>query len=294
MSWSDLSLKRKLLLSMAGALLLSMALSTLVTSVLIRSSTVERISDSEIPVILDGVAAKVAAEIESRLAVARTMSANVPVNSWLANGETEDELPLVSAYLKSVLQQENAITAFLVSGESGHYYTEQGLARTIQRGQDDWFYNFIDSGKPYSLDLDIDDTTQVPTLFINFRIPGQNAITGIGMEVGQLSDFIRNYQVGRSGQVYLVDGQGEIKIHPQAELSGKALITERPSLAQQQAALLSPEAVQVLQLEQPTPRLVAAGYISSLKWYVVAELPTDELFAALREMTSLVMVLNLV
>ena len=294
MSWSQLPLKRKLLFAMAGALFISITLSTILTTVLVRSNTVERISEAEIPATLSAVSAQVAREIETRLAVASTMAVNVPVNNWLRDGEDESQRAQVVRYLNDVLQQESAITTFLVSGESRNYYTRDGLVRQLDPAKDGWFYDFVNSGKPYSLDLDIDDTNQVPTLFINYRIPGQQAITGIGLKISELSDFIRDYQVGESGLVYLVDPTGAIKIHPEEGVSGTQSLAQRPELASRLPELLNQNSVQVTRLYEPSERLIAAQYIDSLGWYVVAELPTRELFSALHEMTLLTIVLNLV
>ncbi|MCH2040973.1 MAG: methyl-accepting chemotaxis protein [Saccharospirillaceae bacterium] len=294
MSWSQLPLKRKLLFAMAGALFISITLSTILTTVLVRSNTVERISEAEIPATLSAVSAQVAREIETRLAVASTMAVNVPVNNWLRDGEDESQRAQVVRYLNDVLQQESALTTFLVSGESRNYYTRDGLVRQLDPAKDGWFYDFVNSGKPYSLDLDIDDTNQVPTLFINYRIPGQQAITGIGLKISELSDFIRDYQVGESGLVYLVDPTGAIKIHPEEGVSGTQSLAQRPELASRLPELLNQNSVQVTRLYEPSERLIAAQYIDSLGWYVVAELPTRELFSALHEMTLLTIVLNLV
>lgn len=294
MSWSQLPLKRKLLFAMAGALFISITLSTILTTVLVRSNTVERISEAEIPATLSAVSAQVAREIETRLAVASTMAVNVPVNNWLKDGEDESQRAQVVRYLNDVLQQESALTTFLVSGESRNYYTRDGLVRQLDPAKDGWFYDFVNSGKPYSLDLDIDDTNQVPTLFINYRISGQQAITGIGLKISELSDFIRDYQVGESGLVYLVDPTGAIKIHPEEGVSGTQSLAQRPELASRLPELLNQNSVQVTRLYEPSERLIAAQYIDSLGWYVVAELPTRELFSALHEMTLLTIVLNLV
>lgn len=294
MSWSQLPLKRKLLFAMAGALFISITLSTILTTVLVRSNTVERISEAEIPATLSAVSAQVAREIETRLAVASTMAVNVPVNNWLKDGEDESQRAQVVRYLNDVLQQESAFTTFLVSGESRNYYTRDGLVRQLDPAKDGWFYDFVNSGKPYSLDLDIDDTNQVPTLFINYRIPGQQAITGIGLKISELSDFIRDYQVGESGLVYLVDPTGAIKIHPEEGVSGTQSLAQRPELASRLPELLNQNSIQVTRLYEPSERLIAAQYIDSLGWYVVAELPTRELFSALHEMTLLTIVLNLV
>lgn len=294
MSWSHLPLKRKLLFAMAGALCISITLSTLLTAVLVRSSTVERISEAEIPATLSAVSAQVAREIEARLAVARTMASNVPVNTWLAGGESASQRSSIVQYLDNVLKQESAFTTFLISGESGNYYTREGLSRQLDPNNDRWFYDFVNSGKPYSLDLDIDDTTQVPTLFINYRIQGQQAITGIGLKISELSDFIRNYQIGEQGLVYLVDPSGAIKIHPNASVSGKQSLVDRQEVSAQLSRLLNTSQSQVLTITEPTERLMAAQYIEALGWYVVAELPTNELFSAVREMTMLTVILNLI
>ena len=293
MNWSHLPLKRKLLLAIGGALLISITLSTVLTAALVRNNTIERISDSEIPTALSGVAAKVALEIETRLAVARSMSANAPVNQWLADGEDSVMLPSVVRYLADIQNQERALTTYLVSGDSRNYYTPKGLTRQLNPTTDSWFYDFVSSGKAYSLDLDVDDTTHVPTLFINYRIPGQQAITGLGLEISQLSNFISNYHLGETGVVYLTGPDGVIKIHPDKRQSGQHFLAERSQLSTELSGFLNKNMVQVQMITEPSPRLIASQYIADLDWYVIAEVPTDELFAALNHTLVLVVLLNL-
>ncbi|WP_419813163.1 methyl-accepting chemotaxis protein [Bacterioplanoides sp.] len=294
MNWSHLPLKRKLLLAIGGALLISITLSTVLTAALVRNNTIERISDSEIPTALSGVAAKVALEIETRLAVARSMSANAPVNQWLADGEDSAMLPSVVRYLADIQNQERALTTYLVSGDSRNYYTAKGLVRQLNPATDNWFYDFVASGKPYILDLDIDETTnQQLTLFINHRIPGQQAITGLGLEISQLSNFISNYHLGETGVVYLTGPDGVIKIHPDKRQSGQHFLAERSQLSTELSGFLNKNMVQVQMITEPSPRLIASQYIADLDWYVIAEVPTDELFAALNDTLVLVVLLNL-
>lgn len=295
MRWSHIPLKRKLIFAISGALLISITLSTLLTAFLVRENTVERISESEIPTTLAAVSAQVALEIETRLAVAKTMVANAPVNQWLASGENASLKDDVLDYLQQVKRQESAITTYLVSGISGNYYTPEGVALQLDKNneRDAWFFDLIGSGETLRLEVGIADTTQVPTLFINHRIPGMPVITGLGLEISRLSDFIGEYQLGDEGLVYLVDSSGAVKIHPDKQKSNAAHLNERAELANLIPKLLNKSGTQVFSISEPTPRLIAAQYIESLDWYVIAELPTAELFAPLNDMTLLAVLLNL-
>ena len=50
-------------------------------------------------------------------------------------------------------------SVFLVSASTNNYYNFNGLDRNLVRGEDEnvWYYNFLQSGEEYSLNIDNDE-----------------------------------------------------------------------------------------------------------------------------------------
>ena len=196
--WKNLPLRHKLSIVIGGALLVSVLISTTISNNAMRSIMTERIEADEIPAILGSLANAIEKEINIPLAISRAMSQNHFTNKWIVEGEPPETLNDIAQYLGVMEKQNNAITSFIVSGLTGNYYTSTGLSRTLSRDNDAWFYNFIDSGKEYSLDVDIDDKLNKLALFINYRTLDKKSVAGIGMDINQVAKLVKSYQVGPS------------------------------------------------------------------------------------------------
>jgi len=289
--WKRLNIRNKLILVMSGALIVSMIISMLITNYLLRSSTSDRITNTEVPAVLSSLANELELHIALPLNTAKNMANNAYVNRWMDDGEPEGSSNDLASYLASIKQNSGAKFTFLVSEGSKNYYTDAGILRTVSRSGDPWLYDFLDSSHDFSLDLDQDNTTGIFTLFVNYRLNSGNAVTGVGITVAQLSKLIQNFTIGDNGFVYLVDNSGQIRIHPDAELSGKSSLSNQAH-TQAFADTLLDKAGSII-LENTGDTILASRYIPSLDWYIVAEIPRDEVFAAINQTTQALVVLNI-
>lgn len=290
--WKQLNIRNKLILVMSSALIISMVISMLITNYLLRSSTTERIANTEIPAILSSLANELELQIALPLNTAKNMATNSYLNQWLKNGEPDETSADVASYLSSIKQNSGAKFTFLVSAESENYYTDQGVLRTVSRSGDPWLYDFLNSPNSFSLDLDQDNATGIFTLFVNYRVDSGNAITGVGITVAQLSKLIQNYSIGDNGFVYLVDNSGQVRIHPDAELSGKSSLTDQTHTQAFADQLLDKSGSIIF--EDTGDAILASRYIPSLDWFIVAEIPRDEVYAAINQTTQALIALNII
>jgi methyl-accepting chemotaxis protein len=145
--WNKLALRKKLVAVIGGSLLVSVLISTLAGNNAMNTMLSERLYETEIPASLNSVANAIDKEISIPLAVSGAMANNSYLLDFVAAGEPEDAWPQVQKYLQSARQSNNALTAFLVSGTSKHYFTHDGLSRMLS-DSDGWFYSFMDSGAP--------------------------------------------------------------------------------------------------------------------------------------------------
>ena len=280
------SLYNKLLLTMGGALLLSLLFVAGINSWLLERMLDDRLLQTELPTILKEIRNDIEKELATPLAVSKSIASNEFVIDWMKRGEPPEELDLITQYQSTIFNQFNASTIFIVSEPSNTYYHERGILKNLQRSEprDQWFYSFLASGKDYS--IDIDEATNKATVFINYgiKIDGEiRGVGGIGRSMDAMTDMIRNYTIGESGIVFLVDEQGLVKLHPDQNKTGALNINDQAGLNTVVERVKNDGQFQFGQIDvNGEAHIVAALPLPSLNWYVVAELPSAELYAALR------------
>ena len=291
--WNALAIRLKLSIVIGGALLVSLIASTLISNNAMRDMVMGRIETEEIPASLNAVANAIEKEISTPIAISKSIAQNYYTNQWLAQGEPSESMPDVIAYLKNMQTQNNAITSFIVSGNTKNYYTPKGLSRQVTQSNDKWFFEFINSKKPYTLDIDSDPKLKQLALFINYRTQDGKSIAGIGMSINQVTDIIKGYTIGEKGLVFIADKNGEIQIHPDESVKPgttiNALMNDNLS-----TELLNKEKSTIIETHENKNSLLAAQYLPSLDWYVVVDIPTEEIQGPINASSLTLILLNLI
>jgi methyl-accepting chemotaxis protein len=279
--WNNLAIRHKLSVVIGGALLLSLIISTFISSNAMRDIVVGRIVIQEVPATLSSIANAIEKEINIPLSISKAMSQNSFINNWLKKGEPQEQNTEIIQYLKVMQNENNAITSFIVSGNTKNYYTADGITRQIGTDEN-WFFDFLKSGKPYSLELDIDKGKNQAALFINYRTSDNKSITGIGMGMSQVVKLVSNYQLGENGLVYIVGPDGKIKVHPNDQVSPDTELSDY--LGENiSSELLNKQHVNVMQTHEIKDAIIAAQFIPALNWFVVVEIPIDELYGPINQ-----------
>lgn len=289
------SIQWQLILSMGAALLASILI-----VVGIYSAVVDRLTERYL--IEEALPARVLAirnDLERVLTAPITANASIAENSlvqdWLATGEDAARRDEFARYLEGVRAQQNAMTTSIVALASGHYTTGEGLMRTLDRSQaeNQWFYRLVDSSRDRVLEIDIDKTTRLPTLFINQRIKqgGKTlGVAGLGYNLADMSKMISEFRFGERGQVFLVDAQGNVKVHPRSELSGSGQLAELFGADASRQVLAGDSRAVRFERDGETFLAVAQKF-ASIDWLLVSEVPEAEVYAEARQallMTSLI------
>ena len=281
------SVQWQLILSMGAALLASILIVVGIYSALVNRLTERYLVEEALPARV----LSIRNDLERVLAAPITANAGIAENSlvedWLAAGEDDARRGEFARYLEGVRAQQNALTTSIVALHSGTYTTGDGLLRTLERNQaeNQWFYSLVDSDRDRALEIDIDKTTRQPTLFINQRIKrdGQTlGVTGLGYSLEAMSRMIGDFRFGAQGRVFLVDDQGAVKIHPQAELNGSAHLRELFGEGPAQE-LLGSTSTAVRFERDGQIYLAVAQKLASLDWLLVSEVPEAEIYAEARQ-----------
>jgi methyl-accepting chemotaxis protein len=293
--WNALPIRQKLSLVIGGSLLISVLISTLISNSSMRSIMTERINNEEIPATLNSVANAIEKEISLPLTISKSMAENTFTNQWISQGEDPSRLGDIKNYLAATQINNNAITAFIVSGISNNYYLPSGLSRTLNpnSNNDSWFYDFLKSGKKYSLDIDNDESLNTLTLFINYRTGDGKSVAGIGMSINQVSELIKNYTIGEEGFAFLTDKEGNIQIHPNKNIKiGTNLSTIFGDDIDNN--FLQKDNINIIQTSHNDGQFLAAKFIPSLNWYAIIEIPTSEIFTPINNTSIQLVSLNII
>jgi methyl-accepting chemotaxis protein len=284
-SFRNASIKTKLMLSMAACLLVFLAVSVALSVTLAGRSLRTRVIEQELPATVGEIRNDILRRITEPMTASLAIANNTFLHAWENEGLPEAGVPAWLAYANAVRQKNKADAVFWVSGTTGKYYTEKGLNMTMQKSEagNAWFYDFLASGKPYSMRLGQNIAHNgTTTLYINARFdaaPGKAGVAGIGLSVDAMADAVRAYKIGESGSVYLVRGDGNILVHRDVKLAdGSHNIKDLPGFSQALAGkLLAKERFVHASYTAPGgARLVAASFVPELNMYVVAEVPEAE------------------
>jgi methyl-accepting chemotaxis protein len=284
----NLTIRRKVVLTTLTAVVLSILIVSAFALNSSRGIILEAAIERELPAALGEVANDLDAHLLLPITVSQTMSSNAYSQQFIADGEPANEQVQLVSHLKKIQSEFNTISAFLVSENTGNYFTPSGLFKTLspQNNKDQWFYGFMKSGKEYELSLDIDEENNVPTLFINYLmdVAGKpSAVVGVGLSLENMAKTISQYRIAETGKVFLVDPKGKIKLHPDTQVIGRNLAdigVEDTLHLLSKAKFSSAEYVR-----DGTTTLIASRYLDSIGWYVIAEVPKKEVLGALNQAT---------
>nr|WP_079203269.1 methyl-accepting chemotaxis protein [Pseudomonas sp. CC6-YY-74] len=281
------SIQWQLILSMGAALLASILIVVGIYSAVVNRLAERYLVEEALPASILAIRNDLERVLTEPLTAARGIAENSLVVDWLEQGEDAAQQAAFVRYLSAVQTQQKALTTFIVGLDSGHYFTGKGLDRSLARGpaENNWFYGFVDGGQARSLDIDIDQTTREPTLFINQRVVAAGktlGVAGLGFSLSAMSEMIRNFHFGEAGRVYLVSADGKVKVHPQSEFNNSRDLGQ---LVGGQAAteLLAKGRDAVSFQRDGEDFLAIAQPLQTLDWLLVSEIPEAEIYAEARQ-----------
>ena len=266
-------LKKKVYVSLILAIILPLTVSTILFTHSIRSHTEEKLAKIDLPTALNEVTNGIELALAKPIIVSKEIAQNSFVRDWLTNNEDVSQQKAFIEYLSVIKQENNAITAYIVSKQSENYYTEAGISRKVDEESDQWFYNFLASNKTFELSLDIDKNSTQVLVFINYviEINGvRSAIAGIGLSLDSMTKLVSHHRIGDAGVVYLVSDDGEIMLHGNKSKIGKTVNLR----AMKGGKIVYDEINGVDSVISSTP-------LNSIDWHLVAEIPQEQLFGAI-------------
>ena len=153
MKLNTISIKQKILFTVALAVLLSTALVGLLSQKSAKEIVEQRMLNSEMPSLTMQIRDQVDHEINNLMNAAQQLANNTFLQTWLIEDRPNAQEPLVIKQLADIQQHYGLAQASYADKETGAYYTQHGFLRLLDKQQDGWFYDYRDSGEERMLAL---------------------------------------------------------------------------------------------------------------------------------------------
>ncbi|EJM86611.1 methyl-accepting chemotaxis protein [Pseudomonas sp. GM60] len=280
------SIQWQLILSMGTALLVSILIVVGVYTLVVNRLAQSYLVEQALPSSIEAMRNDIERILVQPLTAAKDIASNSMVRDWLAGGENSDQTAAFVQYLEGIRAEHKAFTALIVGTASNHYFTEKGLDRSLSRSnpKDAWFYSFLDSNQPRTLNIDNDTATGELALFIDLKVEQAGKVVGVaglGLSMKELSELIHNFTFGERGKVYLVRSDGLIQVHPEAQFSGKRTLVEQIGASAAQA-VMGQKAASSSFVRDGEDFLALSLPLRDLGWTLVAEVPQSQIYAEAR------------
>lgn len=281
------SIQWQLILSMGTALLVSILIVVGIYTLVVNRLAQRYLVEQALPSSIEAMRNDIERILVQPLTAAKDIASNSMVRDWLAEGENSAQTATFTTYLEGIRAEHKAFTALIVGTASNHYFTEKGLDRTLSRSnpKDTWFYAFLDSNQPRTLNIDNDTATGELALFIDLKVEKAGKVVGVaglGLSMKELSELIHNFSFGERGKVYLVRSDGLIQVHPEAQFSGKRTLAEQIGADAAQAVMGQKTAISSGFQRAGEDFLALSLPLRDLGWTLVAEVPQSQIYAEAR------------
>ncbi len=162
-------------------------------------------------------------ELSGPIMTARTMANNSFLVDALENEKETDDAAFEASmvrYIKSIEDGLGFRGVFVISDESGRYYTRDGLSRLIDSSEgkrEAWYTTLVNMDVQYDLDVDSMETDQSSlAVYVDTKIADDDGrilgVCGIGMRVTGLQELFRTFEQSFGVKIDFVDPSGIVQV----------------------------------------------------------------------------------
>ncbi|GAA4500169.1 methyl-accepting chemotaxis protein [Pseudaeromonas paramecii] len=276
-----LTIKQKILAGIGLAVLITALAVGSLNIGLIGGAMEQRLIQQELPTQLQSIGKAVEKELDTLAQAAQQLAGDPQISRWFAEGRDPALEPLIIDKLKAVRSQYGLMDASVVDRQSAAYYNQNGFLRLLTPEQDGWFYAYNQSPEPLMLSVFRESTGEVK-LFVNYKQLDGRVASGLSKSLDSMIQTLSQFRLEQSGFVFMTDGQGLLKLHPDTARIDHDTLSGLYGEAAQALLARQPFALQRVVLDGQ-PMLVASHYLPALDWYLVLQVPEAEILAGLNQ-----------
>ncbi|MFM5879421.1 methyl-accepting chemotaxis protein [Aeromonas sanarellii] len=277
--FANLTLKQKIL----ATVILAVALSCLLVGYFSQRSAQQlietRMFEQELPNLTQRIGKEIEKDLTSVVGAARQLANDRFVLDWVARGMPKEQESILIDQLKDMTAQYGLVTASFADRQSAAYYNQDGFLRILNHDQDGWFYDYTKSRQELMLSI-FRETNGEVKLFVNFQQLDGRGLAGLAKSLDSMVSMLADFRIGDSGFVFMTDGSGRVKLHPDAARIDRDNLTQLASGSSTNLLNKQPFAATRAEIDGQ-PVILATSYIPLLDWYLVAQVPEAEIYAEL-------------
>ena len=214
----------------------------------------------------------ISGELTEPITVSRSMAHSSLLIRALKNETavgTEATASILAEYLTGEKDAFGYEAAFIVSDATMCYYSYGGINKQIdiaRSDRDQWYAEFIASGKEYDLDVDRDELSHdALTVFVDTRLTDTEGrllgVCGVGAQLTGSQDLFNTLEKEYGVRIRMIDADGLIRMDTDESR------IEKESLSDIRIA----QTDEYLYQKLGDGRLAVTKYIEKLGWYLVIE-----------------------
>ncbi|MFQ1965863.1 methyl-accepting chemotaxis protein [Aeromonas veronii] len=289
---ATLTLKQKILATVTLAVVVSCLLVGYFSQRSAQQLIENRMFEQELPNLTQRISKEIEQDLHGIAQAARQLATDRFILDWVDRGMPKEQEPILINQLKDVANQYGLVTASFADRQSAAYYNQDGFLRNLTPTQDAWFYDYTKSQKEMTLSIFRESNGEVK-LFVNFQQLNGRGLAGFAKSLDTMVTMVSNFRLEESGIVFMVDGSGKVKLHPETNR------IERDTLGNiasgDTGSLLAKRPFAVINAEvNGEPMVLASSYIPLLDWYLVAQVPEAEIYAELDQTRNEILMISLV
>lgn len=293
-------MKRRLLLFI-NLFICTILIIGFVGTALLSHNTYKKVIEDDIENISKLTSSNIYAEINSELTkplfVSQTMANDSFLKTWLYDekaGNADDKAKeTLREYLAAYRDKYQYDAVYAISASSNVYYYYDGVNKIIspENEHDDWYYDFLESGLSYRLNIDTDEVNQNElTVFVDCRIVDKEGellgVTGVGVKMSRLQDMLRQYESDYELETLLIDAKGNVKVSTDVEQIGSFNFFALPAIQNFKEAIINNKSDIEMHWypENQNDHCIITHYIDNLDWYLIVHKNTQLLRSSFKEL----------
>ena len=295
---ANLSIKQKITLSLIAFVLLTALLIGGFSQWTAKNTVEARLLEKELPSAIKQISGAIDKEIAVMSAIAKQLANDQHILQWLIDAADDHAVPktgevLLTSKLAEITNDNGFSATSFANRATGDYWNQQGFLRRLQNNAEDgWFYSYRDSGKANSVSIYAYPDSEKIDLFVNYQQINGQGLAGIAKSFEDVVNLLNAFKLEQTGFVYLVDQQGIIQLHKNKQLVGKNIAEIYQGST---SHLLAKNDFNLAEISQADGALiVTSSYIPSAQWFVIGQVPKQEVFSALNEAIFNIIVWTLV
>ena len=283
---NNLSIKQKIVFLLVLVVTVTSIFIGIFSQSTAKSIIEQRVLNNELPNIIKQINLTIDRQISIMLTVSKQVANDEFLIDWnTGDKSTAGEEKLLNK-LERIQREYQLSNVSFANRQTADYWNQDGFLRQLQDDNvDGWFYRYVESGQESMVSIYAYPDSERVDLFVNHQQPSGIGLSGVSRSFADVVNLLNGFKLEKTGFVYLVDEKGGVQLHRDRSLLGKASLTSLYNGTTANELLNQTDFNLTHTTIDGEDFIVVSSFIPSMKWYVVAQVPAQEMFASLNKAT---------